>query len=482
MPFIVDLLPPSTDIEAASALMLALAERKSKGLFKRKQYEPIEVIARFALPLKTATWTPGETTGRCLVFNPQGLVSSSIRFDLSTNIPETVLDPETGEEAFLDLCQGWTKTATEFTPNTLDFPGLITPPDQVLPLLDGNQEQLLIDWEEKSEPAAVLAQLSEQLDLYTQAAHAWEDLKQKAYAHRDILADKVQQYAEEEREAGTKLLADLTSQMETVLASRREQTDAGLTAAQDDYQKRKDMLQEELNRFQEGFKEHGDDYWRDQITSAENSIAENEKWVINKRQELEDAFKEFEKQQQAKIRDAQGELDKRMAAFVVRKKRMDTALEGFDKGLEQRQAAYQQQPERILAATVEISSKRCAMAHNAVFYAARYPGERWQVFPPQSLGSRGVMGMVSGLFGGLNLPFKPDSKLAETLADRILKLLPGTELEGRLVEANLMADKDFIPQAKTGLGRLIDQGELDKKYASLFAEFDEPGTTTEPPA
>lgn len=93
MPFIVDLLPPAADIEAAAALGLAMAERKSKGLFGRKQYEPIEVVARFALPLRTVTWTPGETTGRCLVFNPQGLVSGSIRFDLSPIFPRLIWIP-----------------------------------------------------------------------------------------------------------------------------------------------------------------------------------------------------------------------------------------------------------------------------------------------------------------------------------------------------------------------------------------------------
>lgn len=479
MPFVVDILPPAADIEAASALGLAMAGRKSKGLFGRKQYEAIEVIARFALPLKTVAWAPGETIGRCLVFNPQGLVSGSIRFDLAPSIPGTDLDPETGEEAFLELCQNWTKAATDFTPVTLEFPGLITVPEQVATLLEGAQEQLLVDWEEKADIDGALQQLTEQLQAYTQASQTWNELKQKAYAHRDILADKIKQWAEEERRAGQQSLADLTDQVNAAIAARRAEVDAALQAAQQDYQKRKDMLQEELNRFQEGFKESGDNYWREQIKTAEKSMAENEKWLAKKRQELEDSFKEAEKQQQAKIREFQAELEKRLAAFAARQKRMDAALEGFDKGVERRLALYQQQPERVLAATLELSAQRTAQSHNAVFYAARYPGGRWQVFPPQAMGSRGILAAVSGLLGGLNLPFKPASKLAETLAERLQKQLPGTDLEGRLVQANLLETDEFFAQAKAGLVKLIDQGKLDKKYANLFAEFGKPAESAE---
>lgn len=474
MPFVVDLLPPSTDIEVASALGLAMAERKSKGLFGRKQYEPIEVLTRFALTLKTVTWTPGETTGRCLVFNPQGLVSGSIRFDLSTKIPDADMDPETGEEAFLSLCQGWTKAATEMTSTPLEFPGLITVPEQVEPLLDGSEEELLVDWEEKADSDAALAQLTEQLQAYIQAAQAWTDLKQKAYAHRDILTAKIKEYAEDERTAGEKSLADLASQVETAIATRRSEVDAELAKAQGDYQKLKDMLLEELNRYQEKFKEHADNHWRDQIKATEKRMAENERSIVKRRQELEDGFKETEKQQQAKIREFQGELDKRMAAFTARHNRLDAVLEGFGKGVDMRLAKYQQQPDRVLAATVELSTQRCAQAHNAVFHAVRYPGRRWLVLPPQVLGSRGILGTVSGLFGGLNLPFKPASKLAESLAEKLQKALPGSTLEERLEAANLMEDEDTIPKAKAGLVRLIDQGKLDKKHANLFAEFEEP--------
>lgn len=471
MPFVVDLLPPSADIEAASALGLAMSQRKSKGMFGRKTYEPIEVIARFGLPLRTVTWTPGETTGRCLAFDPQGLVSGAIRFDLDLKVPEPDIDPETGEEGFLNLCQLWTKSATEFSPSVLEFIGLITQPDQVAPILDGEEETLLISLEKKADSEGALAQLSEQLDGYKSAANAWNELKQKAYAYRDNLADKIQQYAQEEKEAGNKSLEDLTSQVETAIAAKRAETDTALSETQEEFQKRRGMLQAELERFQEGFKENGDSYWRDQIKTAEKNLAENDKWLNKQQYDLEAVFKEFERQQTSKVSQFKAELEKRLAAFEYRLKRLDAALEGFTKGLERRMAVYEQQPGRVLAATVEISNERCSKAHNAVFHAARYPGGRWLVFPPQVVGSRGILGAVGGLFGGLNLPFKPASKLAETLAEKLQKLVPGSELEAKLVEANFMQDEEFIPRAKAGLGKLIDQGKMDKKHANLFADI-----------
>lgn len=471
MPFVVDLLPPSTKIEAAAALGLAMDERKSKGLFGRKQYEPIEILARFGYPLKTVTWAPGETSGRCLVFDFQGLVSGNIPFALAPTIPELELDPETGEEVFLSLCQQWTKEVTNFTPSTLSFPGLITQPDQVAPLLDGEEETLLAGLEQKTNPQEALEQLSQQLAAYKDAAQAWTEFKQKAYAHRDVLGAKIQEYLEEDKEAGDKSLEDLSSQVETAIAAKRSETDAALAEAAEDFKQRREMLQAELERFQEGYKEKADNYWREQIKTAEKNLAEIDKALARKNQEIQGVFREFEKQQNAKIQEHKAELAKRMAAFENRLKRLDSAMEGFGKGYEKRMDIYAQQPERVLAATVEISNERCAKAHNAVFYAARYPGGRWKVFPPQSLGSRGIIGAVSGLFGGLNLPFKSASKLAENLAGMLEKMLPGSELADRLIAANLLAQADFLPGAKTGLTNLIDQGKLDKKHANLFAEL-----------
>lgn len=472
MSFIADLLPPSRDIEAAAALALAMSERKSKGLFSRKQYEQIEVLAPFALPLKTVTWTPGETSGRCLAFDLQGLVSGGIRFDLEPKIPETEFDPEAGEEDFLALCQQWTKMATEFTPSALEFVGLITQPDQVAPLLKGDEDPpLLAGLEKKADPEGTLAQLLEQLAQYEQAAAAWSELKQKAYAHRDILAAKIQQYAEEDREAGNKSLADLSSQVETAIAAKGGETEGAIAAVQEECKKRREMLQAELDRFQEGFKENGDAYWRDQIKAAEKSLAENDKLFAKKQEELEGAFKSFEYQQQSKIHELKAELEKRLATFDARLKRLDAALDGFSKGLEKRLALYEQQPSRVHGATVEISNERCAQDHYAVFHAALYPGGRWLVFPPQIIGSRGIIGAVSGLFGGLNLPFKPASKLAEILAEKMQKLLPGSDLETNLTAANLLQHEDFFLSAKAGLGKLIDQGKIDKKHANLFADI-----------
>src|SRR5690554_4396338 len=475
MPFIVDLITPSQDIEAASALSLAITQRKSKGLFGRKQHEPIQVLARLVLPLKTVAWTPSGVQGRCLAFDPQGLVSGSIRFDLAADVPEFELDAETGEEAFIDLCQKWTKQATDHTPTTLEFTGLITQPDQVAPLL-GNRDAEPVELEQKADIDGTLGELAQQLQSYEQAAQVWTELQQKVYTHRDALTVSLKQYAQEEREAGRESLAALKSQVETALATKASETEEAQASAQEDYQQRRDMLQEELARFQAGFKESGDAYWREQIKNAEKNISENHKAHKEKKQALEDEYKEFEKQQRERIHEFQQELDKRLAAYDARLQRLDTTLDGLSKGLEQRLAAYQQQPQRVLAATLELAADRVGQ-DGAVFYAARYPGNRWQVFPPQVLGSRGILGAVTGLLGRLNLPFKPASKLAETLAENVQKLLPGSELEAQLVADNLLQGEDFLASAQTGLGRLIDQGQLDKKHADLFAEVS--GTHTE---
>lgn len=468
MPFVVDLLPPSPKVEAAAALGLAMDNRKSKGLFSRKQYEPIEVLARFGLPLRTVTWAPGETSGRCLVFDRQGLVTGTIQFALSPEIPQYELDPDTGEEAFLSLCQQWTKEVSNFTPNPLSFPGLITQPDQVAPLLDGEDETLLVGLEQKANPEEALVQLSQQLEAYKKAAEAWTEFKQKAYAYRDILAAKIQEELEAEKAAGAKSLEDLTNQVETAIAAQRAETDAKLAAAGEDYNQLRETRQAELERAQEKYKEKPDNYWRDQIKSLEKNLSEIDKARAKKEQEIESAFRDFERQQRAKVEALKAELAKRLAAFESRLSRLDSAMAGFGKGYERRMEAYAQQPERVLAATVEISNERCAKAHNAVFYAARYPGGRWKVLPPQSLGGRGIIGAVSGLFGGLNLPFKPVSKLAENLANILEKMLPGSELAERLVAANLLAQPDFLPAAKAGLTSLIDQGKIDKKNGNLF--------------
>ncbi|HBS92492.1 MAG TPA: hypothetical protein DEA85_00620, partial [Firmicutes bacterium] len=213
---------------------------------------------------------------------------------------------------------------------------------------------MLAGLEQKAHPEEALDQLSQQLAAYTEAAEAWTEFKQKAYAHRDVLGAKIQEYSEEDKEAGANSLEDLTSQVETAIAAKRSETDADLTAAAEDFKQRREMLQAELERFQEGYKEKADNYWREQIKTAEKSLAEIDKALARKNQEIEGAFREFEKQQNAKIQEHKAELAKRMAAFENRLKRLDSAMEGFGKGYEKRMDAYQQQPERVLAATVEI--------------------------------------------------------------------------------------------------------------------------------
>lgn len=471
MPYVVDLLPPSEETETAAALCLALNERKSKGLFNRKQYEPIEVLTRFALPLRTITWSPGATGGRAMIFDPQGLVTGNIQFALGATVPQAEFEEGAGEEAFLATCQQLTREATDFAPVTVSIVGLITQPEQGAPLLDGEDETFLAGLEQTAAPEEAMADLAARLEAYQTAAAAWGKFKEKVYSQRDTLVAKIQDYMSEDKKAGEKSLADLTSQVETAIAAKRFETDTALVDAGEEFGKRRAMLVAELERFQEGYKETPDNYWRDQIKTAEKALSEQEKSQVKKNNEIEGAFREFEKQQKAKIQEHKTELTKHLASFETRLQRLDTAIDGFSKGYERRVAAYDQQKERVLAVTFEISGERVEKEHNAVFYAARYPGRRWKVLPPQVVGGKGILGTVSGLFGGLNLPFKPATKLAETLATILEKKLAGSDLETRLDEGNLMAQADFMAKAKAGLTRLIDQGKLDKKHANLFAQL-----------
>src|SRR5690606_31459696 len=110
---------------------------------------------------------------------------------------------------------------------------------------------------------------------------------------------------------------------------------------------------------------------------------------------------------------------------------------------------------------------------------ARYKSGRWAVFPPQRFGQRGVRGALSGLLGRANLPFRPAAKAGEAMASRLQAMLPGLPLEKKLVEHNLLLNPGFISDARAGLAELIDQGEINKKYASLFNAFD-PGALKDP--
>lgn len=476
MPFVVDLLPPSLKIEAAAALSLAMSERKSKGLFGRKQYEPIEVLARFGYPLSTVSWPLGKDGGRYLVFDRQALISGAIQFALGGDSPEYVLEPDMGEEEFLSHCQRWTKAVTSQTPVTINIPGLITQAGQAAPLLDGEQEEFLIAIEQTAQPEQAVEQLSQQLRAYTDAAAAWAEFKQQVYTQRDVLGAKLQEQMSEDKRGGDESLADLTSQVEAAISAKRSETENALAAATDGQNERRQMLLAELERFQENYKENPDNHWRDQIKLTEKALSEQDKAAAKEARDIQAGQQEFVKQQNAKIQNLKAELAKRLAAFEARIKRLDSAVDGFGKGCERRLAAYAEQQERVLAATLELSPERAAKEHKAVFYAARYPGGRWRVLPPQTLTSRGFIGAVGGLLGGLNLPFRPASKLAESLAGLIEKLTPGSELAERLAAANLLSQADFFAQAKAGLTDLIDQGKLDKKHAALFTDFGAPGT------
>ncbi|HOB34687.1 MAG TPA: hypothetical protein PKL39_02940 [Bacillota bacterium] len=468
MSFVVDFLPPSEEIEAATALALAMAARKSRGLLGRRQDEAVEVIARIGLPLLCHGWNPADAGTRCLVFEPFGMVSGAIRFDLAPLLPDPPPDPEAGEEAFLDLCRQWTKRALDVTPAVLEFAGLLTPPDQVVSLLAVSQEPVQVSMDEKADAGEALARLNEQLEQFSQSAEAWKALHQNAYAHRDVLADKLQRLMEEERAAGARSLEELARQGEEAVAARKAELEAAWVADQQKYRQRRDLLQSELERFQDGYKESGDAYWRQQIKDVEKSIAENDKWLAQRRKEYDQAEREFIKKQQARLGKFRARLDKRLAAYETRLKRLNAAMDGLSKAVEQRLALYQQQPGHVLAATVELPAQRRAQPHNAVFVAARYGGGRWQVFPPQQLASRKILG---GLLGRTGLPFRPASPLAEALAEKLQQLLPGSALAENLVAANLLEQEDFLARAQAGLDKLATQGKLDKRQVRYMAEL-----------
>ena len=147
--------------------------------------------------------------------------------------------------------------------------------------------------DEKADAGEALARLNEQLEQFSQSAEAWKALHQNAYAHRDVLADKLQRLMEEERAAGARSLEELARQGEEAVAARKAELEAAWVADQQKYRQRRDLLQSELERFQDGDKESGDAYWRQQIKDVEKSIAENDKWLAQRRKEYDQAEREF---------------------------------------------------------------------------------------------------------------------------------------------------------------------------------------------
>lgn len=473
MGFVLDIFPPSPETEAAAALGLAVAARKGKGLLGRKPGETVEVLTRVTLNLNTITWQGGDNTSRVLVYDPAALVGGSVRFALEAGLPEFPLGDETSEEAYLAWTALLTKEAVAFKALTLDFPGLITQPEQVAPLLKGSGDNsIAAQLEENVVGAEFVTRLEEQLAAYGHAREEWSKLLQKAFSLRDQLITRLEQEHEETKAAGDASLEALTKEIEAATATKREEVEAAIEDAKERFGQRKEMLMKELARYQEEYKEKADDYWRNQIKGAEKALADNEKDLEKNRKGIDAAFEEFRKAQQAKLSLHQGERDKRLAAIDVRRKRLDAALEGLGKALEKRQASYQSQEQMVTNLTLELPTEKADTSCPLVFVAARFSGNRWQVFAPQVSGSRGLAGTITGLVGGVNLPFKNATKLAETLAEKLEKLIPTTPaLAERLEEASQLKDPEFLALAKAGLSRLIDQGALDKKHATLFNDL-----------
>ncbi|HPT34806.1 MAG: hypothetical protein WBK48_10265 [Dethiobacteria bacterium] len=469
MPFVVDIYPASRELEAAAAMGLALSARKGKGFPGRRQYEPVEVLARFTLPLCTATWEADDESCTALLIDPLGLLSGSLRFDLPPDAPpqDPILDSV--EEDFVALCRRLAKTAADVQPQVEEVEGLVAEAGQVQALLqddDGGAEPAGL--EETVHPDRVVEKLRTRLAEYDGSAAAWTQLKQNILAHRDKLVLEINAAADEARAAGQERRAELETQVKAALAAKSKETELAGDKIREEYRKQKELLQSELERFQQQFRETGDEYWREKIKEEERRLAENEKKLASALEQLKEEERRFAAGQQERIHLFEQELEKRLAAFEQRLKRLNSAVAAFEKGVDKRLERFREQQQRISALAVSLDAGQCDREFPVVFYAARYPGNRWQVFPPQLFGSRGLRGKVAGLLGEINLPFRPAGKVAEALAAKIQALLPGHDLESRLVEQNLLKDPAFLEQAKTGLARLIDQGAVDKKYAHLF--------------
>lgn len=472
MPFVTDIYPPAKDIEAAAGLGLTMGARKSKGFFGKKQYEAVEVLSCFSLSLGTIAWDKGEKGSTGFVYDPQGMICGSLRFDLAAGGPDAEFEAEMIEEEFLTLCQQLAKSAAEFKAETIEIPGLISDPRQAEHLLkEDDQDALAAGLEKTVDPGKIVEDLRNRLAQYDHGANAWIQAKQQAFNHRDKLAEKINEAVAEAKAAGDISVQQLEGQIKAAVAAKRQEIEELIAKARQDSEKEKEVMQSELQRAKEHFEQDGTDYWRDQIKNLEERIAEHDKDLAKAVSDRESELEKYQDEQQNRMKQLESELEKRMAAFEQRRKRLDSTLESLEKNIDKRVERCREQSKKVSAHTITLTPEQTDKEMPVLFYAARYPGDRWQVFPPQLFGDRGLRGKFASLIGSMNLPFKPASKLAETLASKLQEILPGHELEGRLVEQNLLQDGEFISDAKAGLAKLIDQGDVDKKHADLFAQF-----------
>ncbi len=472
MPFVTDIYPPTGQTEAVAGLALAVSARKGKGFPGKRQYEAVEVLSRFLVPLRTVVWERGEESCTGLLVDPQGLLTGSVRFDLTSVGPQAALKDDMGEEDFIALCQQVTKTAADFSAETMEITGLITEPEEARPLFSsGGPEVLAAALEQTVDSGQVTDILRKKLAEYGAADTAWVELKQNFFAFRDRHTEKIKDTADQAREAGSKSLEELEQQVKAAIASKRQETEGEREKAKAEHQKQKGLLQSEIERFQEQFRETGEEYWRDKIKAEEQRMAESDKKLAGTLDQLHKEELKYTENQQARIKQFIAAGEKRLASFDQRLKLLNAALSGLEKSIDKRLDGLREQHKKIAGITLSLSTEQCDQELPVVLYAARYPGDRWVIFPPQLFGRRGVRGVFTSLIGGINLPFRPAAKVGETLAAKLQALLPGHSLESMLVEQNLLKDPDFISDAKKGLAELIDQGEISKKQANLFDDF-----------
>lgn len=472
MPFVTDIYPQSPKIEALAALGLALEGRKSKGFLGKRQHEVIEVLGSFSVPLRTASWDMGAEGCKGVVFSPQGLLTGQLRLDLLPADPQIKLEEKIGEEEFVDLCQKVTKQATDTKGEALEMPGLITEPDQVMDFLKDNIDSPAeLELEHTVDGGKLVEQLRKIIDDFENSSSSWLELRQEIVSYRDNLTVKINEAIEEARAASSKSLTELEQQVKSAKSAKGKELDQSREKAREEHRKEKELLQQELERFREQFKETGDEYWREKIQAEEKRMTEIDKKLATALAEINEVEKKFASSQQERIKQFEAEKEKRFAAFQQRLKRLDVAVSGLERGIEKRVERNKEQQKRISSLAVSLTPDQCESVFQVIFYAARYPGNRWQVFPPQLYGSRGIKGKLSGLVGGLNLPFRSASKVGEQIAGKVLEMLPESALEKTLVEGNLMDNEEFIEVSKEGLLQLIDQGDINKKHASLLDDF-----------
>ena len=156
---------------------------------------------------------------------------------------------------------------------------------------------------------------------YDGSAAAWTQLKQNILAHRDKLVLEINAAADEARAAGQERRAELETQVKAALAAKSKETELAGDKIREEYRKQKELLQSELERFQQQFRETGDEYWREKIKEEERRLAENEKKLASALEQLKEEERRFAAGQQERIHLFEQELEKRLAAFEQRLKR-----------------------------------------------------------------------------------------------------------------------------------------------------------------